>query len=169
MSRLFFALGAGFLFMLTISLIAAPAAAQSVGSLQLNLGNQQISGQLTNLKVANGTVSMIMTLNTQIQTQIGPIPITATGVWIGSINGTTVTGTIQSVTGNVDACVLFMCGTSEFIAQGQWTGTINNNSNASGAFTATLTFTSSSFSQVPLNKPEPISGTWNANLQPSTS
>ena len=155
--------------MLTIFLIVAPAAAQNVGSLQLNLGNQQISGQLTNLNIVNGTVSMTMTLNSQIQTQVGPIPMTATGVWIGSVNGTTVTGTIQDVTGNVEACVLFMCGSSDFIGQGQWTGTLNNSSNASGAFTATITFTSSSFSQVPLNKPEPVSGTWNANLQPSTN
>ena len=155
--------------MFTIFMIVAPAAAQNVGSLQLNLGNQQIAGQLTNLNIVNGTVSMTMTLNSQIQTQVGPIPMTATGVWIGSVNGTTVTGTIQDVTGNVEACVLFMCGSSDFIGQGQWTGTLNNNSNASGGFTATITFTSSSFSQVPLNKPEPVSGTWNANLQPPTN
>jgi hypothetical protein len=159
--------------MLTIFMIVAPAAAQSVGSLQLNLGNQQLAGELTNLNITNGTVSMTMTLNSQIQTQVGPIPMTATGIWIGSVNGTTVTGTIQDVTGNVEACVLFMCGSSDFIGQGQWTGTLNNGSNASsnalGAFTATITFTSSSFSQVPLNKPEPVSGTWNANLQPSTN
>jgi len=169
MSRILFALGVGFLLMLTLFVIATPAAAQSVGSLQLNLGNEQISGQLTNLKATNGTVSMVMTLNTQIQTQIGPIPMTATGVWIGSVNGTSVSGAIQGVTGNIQACVLFMCGSSDFVGQGQWTGTVNNNSIASGTFTATITFTSSSFSQVPLNKPEPISGTWNANLQPSTS
>jgi len=155
--------------MFTIFMIVAPAAAQNVGSLQLNLGNQQIAGQLTNLNTVNGSVSMIMTLNSQIQTQIGPIPMTATGIWIGSVNGTTVTGTIQDVTGNVQACVLFMCGSSDFIGQGQWTGTLNNGSNASGAFTATITFTSSSFSQVPLNKPEPVSGTWNANLEASTN
>jgi len=155
--------------MLTIFMIVAPAAAQSVGSLQLNLGNQQLAGELTNLNITNGTVSMTMTLNSQIQTQVGPIPMTATGIWIGSVNGTTVTGTIQDVTGNVEACVLFMCGSSDFIGQGQWTGTLNNGSNASGAFTATITFTSSSFSQVPLNKAEPVSGTWNANLQPSTN
>ena len=156
--------------MLTIFLIVTPAAAQNVGSLQLNLGNQQLAGQLTNLNIKpDGTVSMTMTLNAQIQTQVGPIPMTATGVWIGSVNGTTITGTIQGVTGNVEACVLFMCGSSDFIGQGQWTGTLNNGSNASGAFTATITFTSSSFSQVPLNKPEPVSGTWNANLQPSTN
>jgi hypothetical protein len=155
--------------MLTIFLIVTPAAAQNVGSLQLNLGNQQIAGQLTNLNITNGTVSMTMTLNAQIQTQVGPIPMTATGIWIGSVNGTSVTGTIQGVSGNVEACVLFMCGSSDFIGQGQWTGTINKGSNASGAFTATITFTSSSFSQVPLNKPEPVTGTWNANLQPSTN
>ncbi len=155
--------------MLTIFLIVTPAAAQNVGSLQLNLGNQQIAGQLTNLNITNGTVSMTMTLNAQIQTQVGPIPMTATGIWIGSVNGTSVAGTIQGVSGNVEACVLFMCGSSDFIGQGQWTGTINKGSNASGAFTATITFTSSSFSQVPLNKPEPVTGTWNANLQPSTN
>jgi len=155
--------------MLTIFLIVTPAAAQNVGSLQLNLGNQQIAGQLTNLSITNGTVSMTMTLNAQIQTQVGPIPMTATGIWIGSVNGTSVAGTIQGVSGNVEACVLFMCGSSDFIGQGQWTGTINKGSNASGAFTATITFTSSSFSQVPLNKPEPVTGTWNANLQPSTN
>ncbi|HKM76625.1 MAG TPA: hypothetical protein VJZ32_09410 [Candidatus Bathyarchaeia archaeon] len=155
--------------MLTIFLIVTPAAAQNVGSLQLNLGNQQIAGQLTNLNITNGTVSMTMTLNAQIQTQVGPIPMTATGIWVGSVNGTSVTGTIEGVTGNVEACVLFMCGSSDFIGQGQWTGTLNNGSKASGAFTATITFTSSSFSQVPLNKPEPVTGTWNANLQPSTN
>ena len=43
MSRILFALGVGFLLMLTLFVIATPAAAQSVGSLQLNLGNEQIS------------------------------------------------------------------------------------------------------------------------------
>jgi len=155
--------------MLTILLVVTPAAAQSVGSVQLNLGNQQISGQLTNLNFANGAVSMTMTLNAQIQTQIGPIPLTATGAWVGLVNGTTVSGTIQGITGNVQACVLFMCGSSDFIGQGQWMGTVSNSSSASGTFTATITFTSSSFSQVPLNKPEPVSGIWNANLQPTTN
>jgi len=112
---------------------------------------------------------MTMTLNAQIQTQIGLIPMSATGIWIGSVNGTRVTGTIQDVAGSVSACVLFTCGSSVFVGQGQWLGTLNNGSNASGTLTATITFTSSSFSQVPLGKPQPVSGTWNANLQPSTN
>ncbi|HXY82103.1 MAG TPA: hypothetical protein VEH56_00170, partial [Candidatus Saccharimonadales bacterium] len=101
-SRNLIAFSAGLLILLTVFLIVSPAAAQNNGVLQLNLGNQLVTGQLTNVNVGtDGSVSMTMALNTQIQTQYGPIPMTATGIWIGSINGTNVTGTIQEVTGTV--------------------------------------------------------------------
>ena len=168
-SRNLIAFSAGLLILLTVFLIVSPAAAQNNGVLQLNLGNQLVTGQLTNVNVGtDGSVSMTMALNTQIQTQYGPIPMTATGIWIGSINGTNVTGTIQEVTGTVRACFLFFCGSSNFIGQGKWVGSLNGSA-ASGSFAGTITFTSSSFSQVPLNQPQTVWGQWNANLQQPTN
>ncbi len=160
---------AGFLIILTFFLVATPVAAQDIGSVQLNLGSQLITGQLTNVEVGmSGNVSMTMVVNQQIQTQFGSLPMTATGLWVGAVNRTNVTGTIQDVAGTVKVCFLFMCGTSDFVGQGIWGGTLND-TEASGTFVGTITFTSSPFPQVELNKPQDVSGTWNVNLQPPSS
>jgi hypothetical protein len=107
---------------------------------------------------------MNMVLNGNIETSIGPVPITASGLWVGTRNGTSLSGIIQDVSGTVYACFLFWCGTATFIGQGEWSGTLTS-TQGTGNFDGTITFTSSDLPQVQLNQPAPITGTWTADFQ----
>ena len=145
---------------------AAAMADSGTGSFTIIVSGYAVNGNLQNvLMKPDGSVSMNMVLDGTISTSLGPIPITANGVWVGVRNGTTVSGTIQNVAGSANPCFLFWCGTATFQGQGQWSGNLTSNSTlGSGGFEGTITFTSSDFSQIPVGQPEPISGTWNADF-----
>jgi len=134
------------------------------GTFALDLTGYSLNGNLQNAIVNATSVSMNMVLNGNIQTSIGQVPITASGVWVGARNGSSLSGLIQDVSGTVQACFLFWCGKATFIGQGEWSGTLTSTQGA-GVFDGTITFVSSDFSQIQLNQPAPISGTWTADFQ----
>ena len=134
------------------------------GTFAMNLSGNTLNGNLQNAIIKSNSVSLSMILNGYVQTSIGPVPIAANGVWVGTRNGTTLTGAIQDVTGTVHMCILFWCGQAAFVGQGQWRGTLAS-TDGTGTFDGTVTFISSDFSQIHLNQPAPVSGTWNASFQ----
>jgi hypothetical protein len=134
------------------------------GTFALDLTGHSLNGNLQNAIVKTDSVSMNMILNGNIQTSIGQVPITANGVWVGTRNGTKLSGSIQDVSGTVHACFLFWCGQATFIGQGEWSGTLNS-TQGTGVFDGTITFTSSDFTQIHLGQPAPITGTWTADFQ----
>jgi len=134
------------------------------GTFALDLTGYSLNGNLQNAIIKTTSVSMNMTLNGNIQTSIDQIPITASGVWVGTRNGSRLSGLIQGVSGTVHACFLFWCGKATFIGQGEWSGTLTS-TQGTGAFDGTITFTSSDFNQIHLDQPAPITGTWTADFQ----
>jgi hypothetical protein len=124
-----------------------------------------VSGDLYNAVIEpNGTVTLQMSINGYVDTPIGYLPVNGSGIWNGLRNGPQLSGTIQNVTGVVQACFIFWCGDTTYIGAGEWVGKLNG-ANGTGAFSGTITFTNSPFSQVPLNAPQPVEGTWNAQFQ----
>ena len=140
------------------------AAGQGIVQVTLH-GYGNLSGQLTNVILQpDGSISMVMTINNNIQTSLGSFPVTATAGWTGTMTGSTLSGTIQNLAGKVQICVLGNCGTGNFIGKGNWTGSMAN-SVANGTFYGSITFTNTPFQQqLPANVAIPISGTWNANI-----
>jgi hypothetical protein len=134
------------------------------GTFALDLTGYSLNGNLQNAIVNVTSVSMNMILNGNIQTSIGQVPITATGLWVGTRDGTNLSGSIQDVSGTVYACFLLWCGQATFIGQGEWSGTLTS-TQGTGVFDGTITFTRSDFSQIQLNQPAPITGTWMADFQ----
>jgi hypothetical protein len=146
---------------------AMPAhATDAQGSFQMNVRGYMVTGLLDNAVVQqDGSISMTMNVDSSVQTFIGQVPIKATGQWEGKVDGTTISGVIKNVNGQFRVCYFFFfCGTANFTGQGQWTGTLEG-ADGTGAFVGTITFNSSSFPQIPLNEPQPVSGSWNAEFQ----
>jgi len=138
------------------------------GTLQLSFGEYgAVQGMLQNATIyPNGTVSMIMSVNDQMQTSYGAIPITATGLWNGVSNGGEVSGSIENVRGRVQICVLFLCGDANFVGQGGFTGTLKA-SQANGTLNGTITFANSTVPpqvNIPVGQPIPMSGSWSADF-----
>ena len=157
---------------LLLTLVPAAVSAQSVqgnGSFSLTLQGYTLQGQLTNPIIhSDESVSMTMSLEDNLQTSIGAVPITGNGQWSGTVNGTTVAGIIQDVSGSIEACYfIFFCGYANYVGSGTWTGTLSTNQ-GSGTFDGFITFTSSSIPQITLNQPIPISGNWASNFQLSS-
>jgi hypothetical protein len=141
------------------------SANSSEGSFRLNVRGYPVTGRLENAIVQpDGSIVMNMIIDGNVQTPIGPAPISGRGVMDGRIDGSELSGTIRDVQGNVRVCFLFFCGQAEFIGEGNWTGSADG-TYATGILDGTITFTTSSFPQVPLNQPQYVSGTWNAELQ----
>lgn len=149
-------------------LLALPTieAQSSTGSFVFTLGGYTIRGGLADAFISqSNSVSMTMNLRDTMQTSVGNIPIGGSGSWRGFLNGTTLNGTIDNVQGSAKICIFFFfCGDANYIGQGTWTGTLSG-TQGSGSFQGTITFTSSPVSQIPVNQPIPISGTWNSNFQ----
>jgi len=156
------------LFLIVASLTSAfsPAlATPGQGTFSMTISQTTLNGNLVNTVINANSVSMSMVLNGNLQTSIGQVPITANGNWAGTRNGTALSGTIQDVTGTVHMCLLFWCGQAAFVGQGTWNGNLTTTNAGAGTFEGTITFTSSDFSQIHLNEPAPVSGTWNAEFQ----
>ncbi len=131
--------------------------AASQGSLQLSVqGYGTVHGELQNATIQpNGTILMLMTINDHFLTSQGAFPITANGVWVGTHNGSSVSGQIQDV---VHIC-LITCQDASFGGVGRWSGVLNG-SVGTGSFEGTVTFMSSPVSQIPVGQPIPVTGTW---------
>jgi len=156
------------LMMTAISHHARPVyATQGQGSLQLILqGYGSVNGQLLDAAIhSNNSITMVMIVNNQMQTPYGSFPVTANGVWTGLSNGTTVSGSIQNVTGKVQ---IFLSN-ANFVGSGEWSGSLNGTV-AAGTFGGTITFTNSPYpQQIPQNQAIPTTGTWNATLSSSST
>ena len=119
-----------------------------------------VPGQLQNAIIqSNNTVSMIMVINDQIQTSIGPVQMTANGMLNGVRDASALTGKIQGMVGKVSA----MGFSGDFVGQGQWDGSLNG-SHGTGVFIGTISFTNSPVPQIPTNQLFPMSGTWSADF-----
>ena len=161
------------LFCLALLLVFAPVtvyaqSSQTGGSFAFTLQGYTVQGQLSNAVIhPDNSVSLTMTLDDRLETSIGAIPINGNGEWSGTVNGTALSGTIRNVSGSIQACYLiFFCGYANFVGSGTWTGTLSSGL-GTGTFSGFITFTSSSFSQVPLNRPIPVSGNWSSVFQSS--
>jgi hypothetical protein len=169
---------ARYLFALTFILVLATSvgsllhpslATVKEGSFQLLVDKYAVTGQLSNAVVyKNGSISMTMTVNDNVQSPIGPVPMTVTGRWDGVLNDSTLSGSIHDVVGKVEVHFLFWSFHADFVGQGVWNGSLDG-SNATGTFNGTVTFTSSELPQIPVNQPEPLSGTWNADFELESS
>ena len=137
------------------------------GSLQFILqGYGSVNGQLLDAVIQpDRSITMEMIVNNQMQTSYGSFPVTANGVWTGLSNGTSVSGSIQNITGKVQ---IFLSN-ANFVGSGEWTGSLNGTL-AAGTFGGTITFTSSPYPQeIPQNRAIPSTGTWNATLSSSSA
>ncbi len=137
------------------------------GSLQLILQDYgSVNGQLLDAAIhPDNSITMEMIVNNQMQTSYGSFPVTAKGIWTGLSNGTSVSGSIQNVTGKVQVFL----SNANFVGNGEWTGSLNGTL-AAGTFGGTITFTSSpNPQQIPQNQAIPSTGTWNATLSPSST
>jgi hypothetical protein len=106
-----------------------------------------------------------MLVNDYLQAPLGGVAITGSGEWHGTLNGTTLVGQVENVAGIAHPCIFFIfCGHADYIGEGTWTGTLSG-TQGSGTFTGEITFTDSSFSQIPVNKPNTVSGTWDSTFQ----
>jgi len=155
-----------FLFFLTFPLAVYAQSGAGGGSFTFAFSNYTVQGQLRNAIInPNNTVSATMIINDNVQTSIGGIPINGSGAWSGSVNGTSLSGTIQDVQGTLKVCFLFFwCAQANYAGQGTWTGTLSG-SQGTGTFQGTVTFVSSSIPQLTLNQPYPISGNWTSSFQ----
>ena len=137
--------------------------ADSNGYFTVTANGPPITGQLTNSVIHQSTVTMTMVIDQNLPTKIGTVHIVGNGLWNGSVNNSTLTGTIGNVQGSAQACFLIIfCQTADFTGTGTWTGTLNDVASGSGTFQGTLTFTGSPFAP---SGPVPISGTWETSFQ----
>ena len=135
------------------------------GTLRLSVqGYGTVHGQLENATIQpDGTVSLRMVVNDQLMTSQGAFPTTASGHWVGTLNGSTVSGQIQDVVGVVRICT-FTCQDASFVGAGHWGGILNG-SDAAGDFDGAITFPNSPVPQIPAGQPIPVSGTWTATFE----
>lgn len=147
------------------SSVPAVVAVSGAGSLQLSVGSYGTAqGQLQNAIIyPNNTILMTMNVNDRLQTSLGAIPITATGIWAGVRSDSVVSGSIRNVVGKAQICIIFSCNDANYVGQGQWSGSINA-THANGTFQGTITFTNSPVSQIRVGQPISISGTWTVDF-----
>jgi len=154
--------------LLTILLCVSPAAAtgSGTGSVMVQIqGYGTVQGQLQNALIqSSNSVTMSMVVNDQLQTSQGSYPLQATGDWNGTLNNSTLSGTINNVQGKIHVCVFSSCNDVDFSGQGTWTGQLQTTSSGSGNFTGTITITNSPYLQIPLGQKIPILGSWAANF-----
>jgi hypothetical protein len=165
-ARHFFAVLLILIFITSVSGLIYPSLAiVREGSFQLLVDKYEVTGKLSNAVIYdNGSISMTMTVNDNVQSPIGPVPMTVTGLWDGSLNGSTVSGSIHDVVGRVEVRFLFWSFHADFVSEGVWKGSLDE-THATGTFGGTVTFTSSQLPQIPVNKPQPLSGTWDADFE----
>ena len=148
--------------LLIVASITGPALADESGHFTVTSDGLPITGDLTNAVISNNTITMTMVIDQDFPTRLGPVHIVGDGVWAGISNNSTLTGTIENVTGNAKACFLIFCQQADFSGNGTWTGTLNDVSSGSGTFQGTLTFTGSPLAP---SGPVAISGTWETTFQ----
>ena len=149
---------------LFISLVAFIPVSATGGSLQLSLqGYGTVTGELQNTIIqSNNSVSMIMVVNDQVQTSLGPVQITTNGTWTGVRNGSALSGQIRGIVGRAQVCIL-ICVSADFVGQGHWNGSLSG-SHGTGAFQGTMTFTNSPIPQIQTGQPYLMSGIWSADF-----
>jgi hypothetical protein len=163
MRRIFFVL----MFVLILTMLPTLRAEVGTGTFTFTLKGYTVQGELTNAILhPDNTVTLTMVVDDRLQTFLGPVSIVGNGEWYGALNGTVLSGTIANVTGTVQVCVFFFCGHADYVGNGTWTGALSG-AEGSGTFQGVIIFTNSSFPQIPINQPIPISGTWSSTFQTS--
>ena len=150
------------LLILIVSTTTNLVRADQNGQFTVTAQGPPISGQLTNSLIHESNVTMTMLIDQGLPTRMGTIHIVGNGLWTGTMNNSTLTGTIGDVQGTAQGCFLIFCQTADFTGTGNWTGTLNDAASGSGTFQGTLTFTGSSYAP---SGPVPISGTWETSFQ----
>lgn len=155
-----------FVLILTIIPALQAQSGTGAGSFSFTLNGYNVQGQLTNAIIhPENSVTLNMIVQDKIPTSLAQVPISGDGKWYGTVNVTSLSGTIQDVHGTARVCVLFFfCGDANYIGQGTWEGMLSG-SQGTGTFQGTITFTSSPVPQIPVNQPIPVSGTWSSNFQ----
>ena len=149
------------LFILIVTTTNVVRADQS-GQFSVTTEGPPITGQLINSAIHQSNVTMTMVIDQGLPTNMGTVHIVGNGLWSGTANNSTLTGTIGDVQGSAQGCFLIFCQTADFTGTGNWTGTLNGGASGSGTFQGTLTFTGSSYAP---SGPVPISGTWETSFQ----
>jgi hypothetical protein len=154
--------------LLTILVCVSPAAAtgSGTGSVIIQIqGYGTVQGQLQNALIqSNNGVTMSMVVNDQLQTSQGSYPIQATGDWNGTLNNSTLSGTINNVQGKIHVCVILSCNDVDFSGHGTWTGQLQTTSSGSGNYTGTITITNSPYPQIQQGQKIPIYGSWTSDF-----
>jgi hypothetical protein len=144
----------GLLLLLSSALLFPSVSATTTGSITIQVQNYgTFRGQLQDATIqSNGTATMLMVVNDQVQTSIGTFPVQATALLRGVRNAGSVSGAFQDFTGSV--------GDAKFTGQGNWAGTLTSPTSGNGSFTGTITITSSPYPPLPPGSTVPISGSW---------
>jgi len=154
--------------LLIILVCVSPIAAtrSGTGSVIVQIqGYGTVHGQLQNALIqSNNTVTMSMVVSDQLQTPQGSFPIEATGDWNGSLNNSTLSGTIDNVQGRIHVCIVFSCNDVDFIGHGTWTGQLQTASSGSGNYTGTIIIMNSLSTQIQPGQTIPIHGSWASNF-----
>ena len=132
------------------------------GHFTVTANGPPITGDLTNAVLSRSTVNMIMVIDQNLPTNIGPVNLVGNGLWSGTMSNLTLSGTISNVQGSAKACLFIFCQEASFTGEGTWNGTLNASASGSGTFQGTLTFTGSPLAP---SGPVPISGTWESTFQ----
>jgi hypothetical protein len=140
--------------------------ASATGSVLVQIqGYGNVRGQLQNAIIQkNDTIAMLMIVNDQIQTSQGSFPVVVTGTWNGVRNGSSIYGLLQNVNGKIRICLFNLCSDAEFVGQGNWTGMLNSSGGGNGNFAGRITFTKSSYPQIPKGQIVPLNGSWTADF-----
>lgn len=155
----------------TLTPITTSVNAQSgAGSVTLNIqGFGTVHGQLQDPMIyPNYSVSMLMVVDDQLKTSQGTFPLQATGNWDGTLDNSSLAGTIDNISGKINVCILLSCNSIYFTGQGNWTGQLDAASNGAGNSTATITITNSPYPQIPQGASIPTSGPWTASFTSPT-
>jgi hypothetical protein len=147
--------------LLLILFTANSAYADQNGHFTVSASGLPITGDLTNELIHDGSVTMTMVINQYVPTRLGPVHVTGDGIWTGTQSNSTLSGTIENVKGDAQACFLIFCQEATFTGTGTWTGTLNDAGSGSGSLQGTLTFNGSPLAP---SGPVPISGTWEATF-----
>jgi hypothetical protein len=158
-------------FLVILAQTSLAGAASGMGTVVIQIqGYGTVHGQLLNATVeADNGIAMSMSVKDQLQTQLGLLPLQATGEWSGVLNNSTISGMIHDVQGSINVCVLFSCNDVDFSGYGNWTGKMQTNSSGSGTFTGTITVTNSPYPQISQGQTIPIFGTWSATFAAGVS
>jgi hypothetical protein len=149
--------------LLSISSSISATGNAASGSFTITMQGYSVTGTLSDLTGHQSDVKLLMSIDETVPISMGTVHIVGSGIWTGTTADTTITGSIDQVTGKVHACVMLFCQDANFTGSGTWIGNVevlaSGLPEGSGTFQGTLNFQSP-------NPPTevPISGNWTCIL-----